>query len=404
MKVKTMNEWNIDNLWPEVTPEIFDDIRTEASKWNSATDDMFGLRNNLNRKISNSSSRESEMSFNTFLNQSLNYLDEIEITPSLPTEIYYEREEYRDLLTKSIDLNRDLSVFSDIGMTKHSEEIMTTILDYAEGPIRAYWIIDNLNNGEELSTQKSDTMGLTSKFYTSFETSREQRRRRMKKLNIPVRRPRDKIVGEAKYGAYPGRIGRLVFGLHEYIQPKEQMLGVNNKDATKTRNVIERKLHQFVDARETLRDELEGTYKIEKILLESDDIIDMMADEIKPRSILDLVSAHPLQLKFRYMIREDEELLERNQQLLDLYMIVSRPGCSQAIIYDIIDDVIFGNEKERLWIFNQYQTQFGYLPIPGYESLSARRVINPRSTFELGSFINRMNHYEVSPQPSSMIA
>jgi hypothetical protein len=387
--------------------DVLPGLSIEASQWRSASDELFNLRNTLVRSFEDEA-RDTELAFNALLNYCAENLNNVKITKTLPSNIIQEREEYRDSILKSIDRDRGCS-FTASDMLSCVEEIVTGVIDYGTGPLKAYRFIENFADNEAIKKVKVDDFKNTCYYYITFEKNRNDRRIRMGLLDKGGREPRDKVVGHGfRNNYYP--TSDLIFGLNEYVQNKEQLIGLSGGEVEKAKEEVGKKLRDFVDMRKRFRKstkyDIRARESVHGILLEDDAVLKMIVDEIKPRTPLDLISAHPVQQKIRNLIRKHEELLDRKKAILELYMLTA-PGrhCSQSVIYDVILDLVYGGRpEERLWVLDTYQRAWGYPPLPGFVGLLPERVIDPsRNGFKLYRVLPELQKYDVKKPSRCMI-
>lgn len=387
--------------------EILSDLSVEASQWYNAILEVYDLRDDVTRSFSQESPKVTELSFDALLNGCAKYLNRIGITKTLPTPVVQERKEYRDLIIKSIDRDREKSYASGLDMLRHMEEIVTSVLDHAQAPILGYRVLKSFADKETVRKEQKDGIKIVSDYCISFEKNRDIRRLFLKTLGRWRREPIDKIAGYGDRNPnFP--ISELIYNLHEPMQPKLQHIGRSKEEVEEVQEEIREKLTDFVDVRRKLRKKRYHGARVystvRKILLDDPDVLEMIVGEIKPRTPYDLISGHPLQRKLRELMREDEELSKRRDALLELYMIVF-PGrhCSQSVVYDILYDIAYGKPEEVFWVFNLYHTAWGYPPLPGFENIPAEKVVDTRSSFRLYKLLPRLERYDVYEPPKGMI-
>lgn len=389
-------------LESEYVEDILPDLGLEVSGWSQPYRDIFNRRDNLVRMIFGGESTDEELvlGVDSVLTVCGNTLSDVKMTSKLPPDVKKERNEYKELLLDSIDSARKVYYNYPPKILRDVEEVVSGVLDYYYSLNKGYQILKANVDWSYVEEEKLKTIKGNSSYYADFERDRAIRRWSPSVDTI------DKVVGKGKkLRGYP--TAGLISGLFEYVQPKEQLLNIPEAEIEEMRVIIERELGSYVNIRSKLRKKLQNKLNIRRVLLEKEEAVDMLLSEIRPRTPYDLISGHPVQQKLRVMIRQDEELLDRVDKVIESYM-VSIPGrhCSQAVIYDMFYDVLLGQPEQVLWFFNLYQTKWGYPPLPGYESLTPEDVINPvpEEKFDLRSIVPQLTRYDASAPMSDSIA
>lgn len=388
--------------------EAANELSVEASKCRNAALDVFTIRDGVikSRYREETPQKDIEDDFGAMLKACFNYVSEIPITKSvLPPAVFEERKEYRDLLKKDIDKDRSVSVSPWFSMLQKMERVVSGVEDYLEGPVRAHRIMDGWNEPDHLENQKRETAMLATGYIITVELDRFKRDR------YNGRSGRDHLYSIGKTPAkghkpFQAPTARLIYGLHDmFVEPKELLVGLNEQQVEEYRENYGNKLRKLRDVRKMFSNKLRKKMKVRRVLMDSDKVLETMLGEIKPLTPLDIASGHPRQLEYRNMIAEDEELLERTNEVLEAYIIeLGGLHCSQIGIYDILFDAVYGHPPEVFWVLNSQLTSSGYQPIPGFENLPPEKVVDPANDFKFYKLMPKIARYDVTEPPSGMIA
>ena len=391
----------LDGLGMDTPEDAASEISVEANRWRNAIRDIYGLRDGVikSRFDGQSSQRDVENNFNTLLRVCDQYLEEIRITEKIPKSVSDERKDYRDVLRKHV--KDEMLENTWFRMLKRMDSAVGCMADYAEGPLRAHTIMSDYSP-ENLEKQKRGTMDGVFSYIISFELDREGRN--------AIRAEQTAHSG-SKIPARGTKIprfstSRLNFGLKDVLQPKEQLIGLSEEEVEEVRERIAGGLRSYRDVRKMFSNKLRRKMRLERVLLDNDNVLEVMLGEVKPRTPFDVASGHPLPLYLRNVISEDAELSERGDGILEAYMIdLGGLQCSQAGIYDIFFDLVYGDPQQRVWVVNNYLTALGYDPIPAFDRLPAEKVVDPQSDFNMydGPTLKKIASYSFTAPPTGMV-
>jgi hypothetical protein len=284
----------------------------------------------------------------------------------LPWDSIKEREEYAKLIRKDID--ERILAYNLGGMTAHLGRVIKYTIDYLMGPIILRFIIEKSeplkNNVRSLKNsiereQKRGIMSLVSYFLT-YEMDRIRNAQEFERDKIKPRKVFAKGRVLLENDTPTGGVKTLIFNLFDIVEPTLHLLGKSEEGIYQSRAIVEKNFEKYIEKRRELS-------RREKILLEDEEVRELILQEIKPKTIYDLIKSHPLPLKLEYKkIRARKPLAKRKEGLVDCYLEFRGPSsfCCQAEIYGIDFDILFGSDGDQLVAINIILNALGYRPLP----------------------------------------
>jgi len=350
----------------EMDEKFVTDLGIESNAWKDVVDSMFILRKDISIKCA----KEEENTeiwdlYNITVNKASGGLNDIKTTPIPDSRIEKERENYRLAIIREID--KRARVFGLDEMIKHLVGVHINITDYGTGVRRAYQLVSGKETVAEMQGK-----GLAADILYVMTVEQDRLRNineyRIKREEIPKKVfGRGKTFGEILPGA---GTSTLLFNLHDIMDElKLHLINKNEEEISKIKKDLENGFNEFLSLRKELRPE-----PYEKILLDEPSVRNTILEAIKPRSIYDIISAHPNSLKLRNMINIDPILARDLESSIDFY--IKKQGihsyCNQAVTWQLFFDPIFGGGADQLMIFNLILNTIGYKPIPVPESKDSK--------------------------------
>jgi hypothetical protein len=283
--------------------------------------------------------------------------------------IIKEREEYANLIRKNID--ERLLAYNLGGMTAHLGEVIKYTIDYLMGPIILRFIIEksepSKNNVRNLknSIEREQKRGITSlvSYFLTYEMNRIRNAQEFERDKFKPKKVFAKGSVLLENNTPTGGVKTLIFNLFDIVEPTLHLLGKSEDEIYQARAIVEKNFEKYIEKRRELS-------RREKILLEDEEVRELILQGMKPRTIYDLIKSHPLPLKLENIVITRKLLAKRKEDLVDCYLEIRGPTsfCSQAEIYDIDFDILFGSDGDQLVAINIILNALGYKPLPVFPS------------------------------------
>lgn len=334
-------------------------LQSESHQWEGTLFQLFNLKSRTFGTISHSKDEQKALDvYNGFLNQCADSLASIPIA-QIPDPQLKERTEYKLLIIGEIDKRE--TVYDQARLDVHLEKVVSSVFDYGYGPIVTYRILNSPDQKSIITKLKTDGIKASYGYAKSYEQGRLSRSQELLKQG---KRPL-KTYGRGDWDIRePEDLSRMVFNLYEFAQPKLHLLDMDEEKVSSIRSNVETEIDELYRLREKLGRRLKGRVVVP--LVTNPKVKDLLLDEIRPRNVYDLCSAHPLRLKVDNML-EDKEYQKDEVRLVTPYIKIFGHSryCSQAVIWDVLFlDRLFGDRK--LPIVNRMLVEWGYTPIPTF--------------------------------------
>jgi hypothetical protein len=317
-----------------------------------------------------------------------------------------KRKEYANSIRKLID--KRLLGYNVKEMTVHLGTVVTHSIDYLMGPITLQMIIDS--SAKEVQNKGIATV---SSYVISYE---QDRLRRMQENRIDKTSP-IKIFAHGQHltkiheKSDTGGVKTLIFNLMEMPYPVLHMVDKEQKQVYINRLNAKSNLENFVKKRKSF---LPTERRKKKILLEDWEVFESLIDQLRPKNPYELIAGHYPVLDLRNKIESKKLLFNKRQDLIGTYMEIRGASsfCSQAEIYDILFDNIFG---EPLIPINIMIKAFGYnkaIPVlPEQEKYVSEMsfeipVLNPQKYLKINTLSFVTEQLEENPEkkiPTSVV-
>jgi len=349
----------------EVDEKFLTNLGIESNAWKDVDDTIFDLRNDIFFKCAKDEENEVIWDlYNIAVNKASEGLSNIEMTPLPDPHIEKEREEYRLAIIKEIDKRK--RVFDLNEMIKHLVGLHINISDYRTGLSRAYQLL----NGQE-TIEEMQGKGLAVHILYTM-TVEQDRLRNINEYRIKREEFPKKIFGRGKtFGTFLKGAGTstLLFNLHDISEELKLHLIGKEEEISKIKKDLEDGFKEFLSLRKELHPE-----SYEKILLDESSVRNTILEAVKPRSVYDIISAHPNSLKLRNMIYTDPILARDLESLIDFYILEQgmHSYCNQAVTWQLFFDPIFGGGADQLTVLNIILNAVGYKPVPIPESADSK--------------------------------